>query len=51
VKPSGLGIDSQVYQNILDEYLLPFTDQYFPDGFFGLLQDNAPCHRSNLTQS
>lgn len=38
IKPSNESINQEVYIGILEEYLLPFTEIFIPDGIFELLQ-------------
>ena len=43
-------IDSLVYQEIVDGYLLPTMGTLYPEGWF-LQQDNAPCHVSESSMA
>ena len=43
-------IDSLVYQEIVDGYLLPIMGTLYPEGWF-LQQDNAPCHVSESSMA
>ena len=43
-------IDSLVYQEIVDGYLLPTMETLYPEGWF-LQQDNAPCHVSKSSMA
>ncbi len=42
-------MNSLGYQQILDRYLIPFTDEAFPNGF-RLVMDNDPKHTSKSTK-
>ncbi|KAL4467963.1 hypothetical protein ABPG72_021744 [Tetrahymena utriculariae] len=55
----GFKVDSVAYCNVLDEILIPFATKQFSEKQKGkqvftqwyLLQDNAPSHRSKVTQA
>ena len=40
-------MNADVYVKILDETLLPFIRDVFPDGYCRFMQDNDPKHTSN----
>lgn len=42
-------MNAERYQILLEDTLLPFSDDFFPDGFI-LQQDNAPPHRAKSTK-
>ena len=43
-------MNSEFYQTILRNYLLPFTDLNFPNGYW-LIKDNDPKHVSKSTKT
>lgn len=43
-------INSEKYIDILDTNLWPVIARHFPDGSYLFQDDNAPVHRSRLTQ-
>ena len=51
IKPSKLRIDQDVYIEILQNYLLPFTDDKFHGGYFQFMQDNARAHIGKKTKT
>ncbi len=42
--------DAEKYIEILDETVLPFVEDNFPDGDFYYYQDNSPTHRANIVR-
>jgi transposase len=42
-------MNSGVYCQVLESTLLPFANKRYPDGWWYLLQDNAPIHKSKTT--
>ena len=40
---------TQNYVETLSEHMLPHLQECFPDGSGIFMQDNAPCHKSNVT--
>ena len=38
-------VNSDIYINMIDDYLLRTATVLFPDGF-KFIQDNAPCHKA-----
>jgi hypothetical protein len=40
--------NSDKYDDILNQVVLPFAEREFPDGNFYYYQDNSPVHRGNI---
>lgn len=38
------------YRDVLNDHLLPFLVENYPNGDFIYQQDNAPCHKAQLTR-
>ena len=49
VMPSGLKINSEVYQKILEQEYYPQILEWYPDHSFVWIQDNTPSHGSKST--
>ena len=41
-------LNAEEYVNMLQEFLLPFRDEFYPQGIV-FQQDNAPAHTANFT--
>jgi hypothetical protein len=42
--------DSEKYIDILDDIVLPYIEEHFPDGHFYYYQDNSPIHRARTVR-
>jgi hypothetical protein len=42
--------DAEKYIDILDDTVLPYIEEHFPDGHFYYYQDNSPIHRARTVR-
>ena len=43
-------MDGPLYVGILEDHLLPFLDEQFPDGRYCFMQDSDPKHTSRIVK-